>query len=1030
MLVTRQNRIPNIWVLMTMMPWALFFFQNTVAIVSFFILNRLIENPAALTFLQTLPGLIFLFFPLGSIISYQSDRIWTRWGRRKPFIIVGFTGLALVLSLYPLAPTAMFFVGLTFFSALMGCFLAPLEALKLETIPPAMRGRSAALMSWFVTLLNIVFWSTFIGRIDEVMMILGVHLSGDKILYWSAALLLLIAGFIYIFGLKEADPQSSLTGEKFHIRTLIKAVTMKELRYLYLLLFATSMLNAGLGNLGMLLYTDQWNYSNQEMGFNIAVGGVINLFLIPVVGLFADRGNRMRIYLWCMVAILVLKCVNFGYVTWYLPDQRPSLVEVIFFGEAICVFGIVAGVVYYPLVYDYIPRNLMGTYFAGAAILGGIISFVTLNGAGLFLLWWANLFQPPAGEMVRICVNQETSRAHIEETLRRAELKTPDGLPAQANDIVARAWYADGIVSDTGTCFEIRLRDSVGSDLLTRNTEIKGEIGTLDGQIALARYQGATGDKQTAREQELKAKKDVSAKLEADMAARSENWRGEVLRGLGNEVFSAGSEILQSADGQAVTAILALNRKPKDSELERLNRRLRQADPACIGVRTQRRERDFALICATTLADGEQPETATKTFVERIVALSASETPGLLTPGTIPTEMTVRPLARLDIRLVEVPVSDFLSPISRVVNAVLSQFTDIPAPDQKLHALARSLALDDSAGVDVARVDPLPERRKGVHVVAVATAANVADPEAWQKSINAALIKQAPNVKLTVPVPVVAKDVVPIKYDYFVGYLWMITLTCIGLSLILYFIRQEKRGKIHKLGAQEAQAEKQAQDQKSADMAAIQTTSELRSSTQPSETYTPGYLLPKLLLALTGLAVAGLAIRELTPDLRLIATGTRSEAVATAVVATKSGAPDERFVSQAELKAKLDQVSNSKDYTWVFWNEFTFDTADGATMTFRRDVGCKLKPSMPLVDDGGLPTAALLLYDAKHPEQTCLPLEYSTWFAPLLLALVGLVASAVGAILAWYARQPIVLSNTEALNPENDVSSSASAKVH
>jgi hypothetical protein len=94
----------------------------------------------------------------------------------------------------------------------------------------------------------------------------------------------------------------------------------------------------------------------------------------------------------------------------------------------------------------------------------------------------------------------------------------------------------------------------------------------------------------------------------------------------------------------------------------------------------------------------------------------------------------------------------------------------------------------------------------------------------------------------------------------------------------------------------------------------------------------------------------------------------------------------------------------------VFWNEFAFETPEGKRITFRRNVGCKLTPSIPLLDSTGLPTTARVLYDPSNPAATCLPLEYSTWFAPVILGIIGLGAFLVGAVLAFHARKPIRLS--------------------
>jgi hypothetical protein len=115
----------------------------------------------------------------------------------------------------------------------------------------------------------------------------------------------------------------------------------------------------------------------------------------------------------------------------------------------------------------------------------------------------------------------------------------------------------------------------------------------------------------------------------------------------------------------------------------------------------------------------------------------------------------------------------------------------------------------------------------------------------------------------------------------------------------------------------------------------------------------------------------------------------------------------------------MDAVSNAKDYNWVFWNEFTFELPDGKEFSFRRDVGCKMKPSVALLDEAGLPTTVAVLYDAKDPAKVCLPFEYNTWFTSVLAGLIGLAIFLVGLTLALHARRPIILSGDVAINPDD-----------
>ena len=1017
MLVTRQNRIPFLWLIMLTLPWALFYFMIQVNGVNFFILNRLIDNPVALTFFFSLPGLLFMFIPLGPYISFMSDRIWTRWGRRKIFLIINFTGTAAVMFCYPLATTVWIFLGLMCVAGFIGAFGTPFEALKLEIIPPEMRGRSAAMNTWVSTIINIVFYLAVIGRFDEVIPFLGREISGIKILYWSAAAALVIVVFNYFYGIHEVAPKSTITGEKFSLQKAWQAMTIPQLRYLYVFMIATTFLNASLGSLGTLLYINQWGYSFQEMGINIAVGGILNLFIIPAVGIFADRGqhHRMRIWIVSMILVKILTLGYFAYVTWYLPDQRPSLVEIIFFGEMTCIVGIIGGMVYYPLVYDYVPRNLMGTYTAGCGVISGIVGFFTTNGLGLFLLGWAYLFQPPAGEMVRVCLEKEMPQPQVEQILTHAHLATPGGAPAVARDIVAQPWYANGIVQDSGACYEIRLRDAAGEAQRKHQDELKTKIDTIDAKLALDRKTGAAPPTIAKREAELAALRTASSALGLELEKRAAAWQAEVLRGLASVVMKSGTEILGSTSTNAVVALLPTTRKAHDREVERLNQQLQAEDGSVIGLSAVRLERGFALSFSTLLPTGRDPNEVLRILGRRLVSLAGKSTPGLVARDAACSAAVVKPAAALDLALVEDPIRNFMSPISRGMNALLKHFIDLPPPNQKLISLAHNVCKDSL--ISHARAATLSGRH-GVQLIVVAADEKTGDMAVWTAKVLDKIRTECASLKLTVLTPVVDKGVVPIKYNYMSGYLYVFLLVLLGFGLVMYFIHQERVGVVKKWGAEEAHATKLQSEPATA-------TTEIMATGQtpagPSvaaglETYTPGYLVPKILFAVVGLVVLGVALRQAWPDLRLLVMGRSAEAVAVSVIVGKPGQPDLILKNQAELNEKMKTVANAKDYTWTFYNVFGFETKDGQEVAYRRPVGCKLKPSMPLLDDNGLPTTAKLLYDDQDPTHPVLPLEYSTWLASAMVAGLGLIAFVFGAILAWFARKPIVLSVDASVN--------------
>ncbi|MDX2109792.1 MAG: MFS transporter [Verrucomicrobiota bacterium] len=995
MIITRQPRIPFRWLLMTMVPWVFFYFLIQVNGVNFFVLNRLIDNPAALTFALSLPGLVFVFIPLGPYIAYKSDRIWTRWGRRKIFLIIGFSGMAFVLVTYPLAPNIWVFLGLMFLGSFFGNFNAPFEALKLEIIPPFMRGRSAAIGTWITTVINILFWMMIIGRFDEVIPFLDIPLSGDKIIFWSASAGLIIALFIYAFGIRELPPHSALTGEKFNFKTMWNSLTTPQLRYLYIFSIASVMLAANLGALGQLLYINQWGYNLQEMGFNVAVGGVINLFLIPAVGLLADKGkghNRMRIWITCLVLILLLNIAYFSYVTWYLPDQRPSLVEIIFFGEITCVVGIVAGVVYYPLVYDYIPRNLMGTYFAGTSILGGLFGFLSVNGLGLFMLAWASLFQPPAGQMARVCLEKEASAGEIAGVLTAAQLSTPDNSPVSPDNIVVHPWFANGIVQETGTCMEIRLRDPIGEKMRSRQETLKKKIDALEAK-------GRDGNKQ-----KITALRKENDTLVKTLTVRSDNWSEQVLQALKGKLILPGHEALAYTEGQSTNTLLPTLRKAREREIDKLNRTLRAESPNFIGLRIVNRGRDFFILVSSLLPYGEEQGNLLEPMCKRVIELAGTTAPGLIASDALHSAPFTTPALTADIILVEDPQPTFMSPISRAVNRVLSLFTEIPAPDQKLITLARSL----SGGEDFsnARVDALPS----VNGLRVTKVSNYETQNELSTRIACLVDKvrtAGTSLKLTVPIALVDKGAVPIRYNYLAGYLYVFLMVLGGFVLVAFFLIKEKAGIVRKLGAEEVENEKAAAEENKRKADAEALAMGIDSPIASHHTYTPGHLIPKVLFAILGLAMVFIALQQSWPHLRLLTKGASAEAVAVSVRVEKPGQSTQILSNQADLDAKIKAVSTAKDYQWTFYNDYNFETKDGHEVTFRREVGCKLKPSMPLIDANGLPATAKLLYDPANPAIAVLPMEFSSWFVPGLVGAFGFIAFLVGVTLAWYARRPI-----------------------
>ena len=170
-------------------------------------------------------------------------------------------------------------------------------------------------------------------------------------------------------------------------------------------------------------------------------------------------------------------------------------------------------------------------------------------------------------------------------------------------------------------------------------------------------------------------------------------------------------------------------------------------------------------------------------------------------------------------------------------------------------------------------------------------------------------------------------------------------------------------------------------------------------------TYTPGHAKRKLFMVIAGLVVFALGLRQLWTPLRLALTGQRTRAEAVAAIKTKAGLPDRVLTDDAQIQANLE----SRDRSYVFWNEFRFHTADGRAVEIRAPVGSQLKPLYPLADADGLPTTDSVYYDPGDPQTVVFPMIVSTWFAPGVLMVVGLACAIIGAVLLYWANKPIEL---------------------
>ncbi|MBN8709118.1 MAG: MFS transporter [Verrucomicrobia bacterium] len=818
------------------LPWASFTFNSAVVGTAFlFSLKKFIENPAGLTFIMSIPGILAM--AVSPVASFLSDRIWTRFGRRKPFIIVSWTGMLTAMILMPLMPNFWLLLAAYILYHFSSDLNSPMEPLKQEIIPPKDRVWATGAMAWCSNLATMTFYFVMLGRFDDVSYLAGLKLDGEWVIYWSAGLLLALLLLLIILGIKETDPKSSLRGQKLTLRNFVGGLLDRELWPVYLLVFGNACLNfyAGLGALSNLLYTDQWGYTKQEMGVNVAIGGIANLFIIGLLTAFASKLNRMKAYQTTLCLSLLGNVLYYCYVEFVLPDKRPTLFEIIVFGETLSVLAILTGLLYVPLVYDYVRRNRMGTYAAGASIVGLAARLITLNGVGLFVTFYASVFQPPAGEMTRVVLNNPATKSEFVSFLQQASWPVVDSAdPISASNLAADVWQANGMIAQTGRTWEIRHGSKASETLEKKKTSLEAERSALLSREAMAREMEADRLRKQGQDpaaaqprhsiqpriEELSREIDT---LDATLEARAESFRKQVSTVLGGRLMTDGDQLLEARMGQALVAEYAISSRPASRAIEEELDALRRENPAIIDMRPVKMANGYGLAVSALMPDGESRAEVQQRLQTSVDRLGVTRKNSLIAAGSAPASIRIQPAVTLDLQVVEDPVDTYVSPVSRILHAMLAPFGHELNPSRRLIATGSSLR--DPAQTNHVRAVPGPVERSISVTAVLEPRASEAPPGAGPKNkleekLSRAAGDQSPEVlalydrieksaaaqRITIAHPVLTSGYARMRYDYMSGYLWMFLMGTIGIALTLVFGRLEALGVIRKRGVEEALA--------------------------------------------------------------------------------------------------------------------------------------------------------------------------------------------------------------------------------
>lgn len=386
-ILTQKPKVSWLAVTIILLPWMGYEVHNQLSKSAMvFSLKKFTSDPALIGLITSLNFACGLL--TGSIGSLVSDRIWTRHGRRRPFLVIGFLSAGIISLFLPHVGFLWGFAASVLVYQMAFHLVHPFEPLTMEVIPAAQRGRAGAIRQWIQSGFFVLFFYLLIGQFDRRYELPGgLALTGESVIYMVNALILIGAAALLWFWVEEVKPAGAeaLRLREVQIWTLLKGLFSRDLLPLFGLGYVVMNLWVGLEQFEPLLVTDQWGYSKAEYGEIMSYGMLIALLVVPVGGWASDKFDRLVLLKVGMATVLGLKVFFYIYAEYVAPHALPPFHMVVLLGlirGAVAKLMIVAAV---PLLFDYVSTNRLGTLSCGLAIVFGFVNFVQANSMGLWI---------------------------------------------------------------------------------------------------------------------------------------------------------------------------------------------------------------------------------------------------------------------------------------------------------------------------------------------------------------------------------------------------------------------------------------------------------------------------------------------------------------------------------------------------------------------------------------------------------------------------------------------------------------------
>lgn len=394
---TQREKIPFSWVLLINVPWFIGLYTMFVMGTALPLTLRRYTDDLFLIGLLTSVGLWFGII-LGPVVNYISDRIWSRWGRRRPFLLVAVAGSLLAMTCIPFAASLTPIILLVVVSSILGDVGSTQEPLWLEVIPPAQRGSAIAVRILCVNMASLFFFQLMFAQFDEIYrpVLFGyeMQLTGEQMCYLLGAGLQIIHIGLLLFIYREIKPAGVELKKITDLQDEFPFVFFKgffsnvfsDKRWWWIYLYYTSgaFIGPSLGIFNNLMLVEQFQYAKPLISLTGLPTMILsNLLVTPVMGWFADKLPKLH---WWMLVAVIGACgwgLHWNFIT-YLPEDPMVLPKFWESMMVLCLLGTLVGMSlmllllqvlrsffpsYNPRLWAWILGSVNAVFLAGSTFL-------------------------------------------------------------------------------------------------------------------------------------------------------------------------------------------------------------------------------------------------------------------------------------------------------------------------------------------------------------------------------------------------------------------------------------------------------------------------------------------------------------------------------------------------------------------------------------------------------------------------------------------------------------------------------------